>query len=347
MKRLNLFKIVIYLLPLLLLVELNAQTTCNQVQSFPSDFMSSKITLDGCSQNKGEFSGERIWEDGTTYRGAFKNGELHGIGKINFNKGISFYEGSFEDGVPHGYGKIIYEDGSKYEGDWENGKKEGSGSYIFSCGGEYLGEFKQDQINGEGVALSKDGVSYAGLWKAGLANGEGTVNNPDGSQFKGSFKLAERHGAGVVSYVSKDTLIGNWLQGRLEGKSTTKFVTGSKVINYWKDGVLEKKVVYQAPNGFPLSGSANQVASIFQNSSFGKSDEEHANLSMAWYIIALEYKSINEFEQAEKSLQFAQQFDSPIFDSPVDQLIKSEFANIGTKKEKVRMAKVQSDFSSQ
>ena len=134
---------------------------------------------------------------------------------------------------------------------------------------------------------------------------------------------------------------------QINGKSITKFETGSKVINQWIEGELQTKVVYKTTNGLPLSGSAKQVASIFQNSSFGKSEEENSNLSMAWYIIALEYKANNEFEQAEQSLQFAQQFESPIFDSPVDQMIKSEFANIGMQKEKVRTANLKNKTNSQ
>ena len=333
--------IAIYFTFSLIFNELNAQFACGEVQVFFStDFDISSFDSCSCSQTKGECFGERVWGNGIKYTGHFKDGKLHGDGKITFKENESYYEGHFKNGIPHGYGKIIHEDKSKYEGDWVHGKKEGQGAYVFPCGDEYLGEFKQDQISGEGVNLSMDGKSYSGIWKNGLAHGEGTLSYKDGSKFIGSFNVGERHGSGIMTFVTEDTLIGNWVRGVLDGKSTTKFKKGSSIVNTWKEGVLDKKVIYQTPSGFRLSGPDKQLAKIIQMSNKEISEKGSSDFNVGWYIIALEYKSRNDFDNAIKSLEFAQQFDNSILESSVAKLINSEISDIATLKENTRMAKI-------
>ena len=338
---------IIYLIYSLFIFKLNAQIYCGKVQDyFPSNLDISSINSCSCSKTKGDCFGERVWENGVKYLGSFKDGILHGDGKMTFNKDDSYYEGSFKNGTPDGYGKMTYEDKSKYEGDWKNGKKEGQGAYIFPCGDEYLGAFSQDQINGEGVILLKDGTSYVGFWKNGLAHGEGTFSYGDGNKFIGNFNLGERHGAGTMTFVTEDTLTGNWIEGALDGKSETKFKEGSMVINSWKKGVLEKKVIYQTTKGFRLSGPDKQLAKIIQMSNKDISEQGSSDFSMAWYVVALEYKARNELDNAMMSLEFAQQFDNSILDSPVAELINKELSNVAILKETTRMAKIKASSKS-
>ncbi len=326
----------------LIICDLNAQVSCGEVQDFLSiKPESSTINSCLCLEIAGDCSGERVWSNGVKYSGNFKNGEINGEGKMTFGDEDFYYKGSFENGVPHGYGKMHYEDNSKYEGYWEHGKKVGQGAYVFSCGDEYLGEFKNDQINGNGVIIITNGSSYAGNWKDGLAHGEGTFTYDDGNKFMGTFNLGERHGTGIMAYVTEDTLFGHWIKGALDGKSVTKLKKGSSITNTWKNGVLEKKIVYQTSNGFKLSGSNKQLANIIQMSNKSLSDEGSLDFSMGWYVIAMEYKSRNEFDEAIASLQHAQQFDNTLLlESPVVKLINNELLNIASIKESTRMAKI-------
>ena len=333
--------ITIIICSVLIFVDLNAQNYCGEVQSYLSiELNTTDISSCTCNDTKGECIGERVWKNGTTYSGYFKNGKMHGEGMITFNKENFYYKGSFEDGFPHGYGKMHYDDSSKYDGYWKYGKQEGEGAYVFPCGDEYLGEFKENQINGEGVILLTNGTSYVGIWKDGLTHGEGTFSYNDGNKFMGNFNLGERHGNGTMIFVTEDTLIGNWKNGALDGESVTKLKKGSSIINNWKKGVLDKKVVYQTSKGFRLSGSNKQLANIIQMSNKELSEEGSLDFSVGWYIIALEYKSRNEFDQAIMSLEFAQQFDNSIFESPVAKLINGELSNIASIKESTRIAKI-------
>lgn len=325
----------------LIICDLNAQISCGKVQ----DFLSKKpdsTTIDSCPclEITGDCSGERVWKNGVKYSGNFKNGKIHGEGKLTFERDDFYYKGSFENGLPHGYGKMHFEDNSKYEGYWKQGKKEGEGAYVFPCGDEYLGEFKHDQINGNGVIIITNGTSYVGDWKNGVAHGEGTFLYKDGNKFMGTFNLGERHGTGVMAFITEDTLFGHWIKGVLDGKSITKLKKGSSIINTWKNGVLDKKIIYETSDGFKLSGSSKQLANIIQMSNKSLSDEGSLDFSVGWYIIALEYKSRNEFDQAIMSLQYAQQFDNSILESPVVKLISDELLNITTIKENTRMAKL-------
>ena len=65
--------------------------------------------------------GARTWPDGSSDRGAFRDGEANGEGVRTWPDGSS-YRGEFRDGKPHGQGVLTKPDGERYEGTFRAGK---------------------------------------------------------------------------------------------------------------------------------------------------------------------------------------------------------------------------------
>ena len=83
------------------------------------------------------------FENGTKYKGHWRNNKPNGKGTIHELNGTT-YEGDFENGVKSGYGEEYYEDGSYYKGEWKNGKKHGKGIYKLENGNVFSGKFGSD-----------------------------------------------------------------------------------------------------------------------------------------------------------------------------------------------------------
>ena len=98
--------------------------------------------------------GESSLNDGTLYKGEWKNNKFHGFGTFVFGTETEWaghtFSGNFKDGTYHGYGVYTFPDGEKYVGDYKEGKKHGFGSYSFANGEKYIGAFANDQYNGQG-----------------------------------------------------------------------------------------------------------------------------------------------------------------------------------------------------
>lgn len=83
----------------------------------------------------------------------------------------SSYKGNFKDGLYHDWGTFIWANGEKYEGKWNKGNRvkgtytwpEKRKNYIY----KYVGEFKNNKFEGEGTAYFVGGETWSGLWKNG------------------------------------------------------------------------------------------------------------------------------------------------------------------------------------
>ena len=63
--------------------------------------------------------------DGSFIEGDFARGQIDGFGKRFFASSKSTYEGFFKDGEMHGKGKMQYGDGSVYDGGWAFSQRSG------------------------------------------------------------------------------------------------------------------------------------------------------------------------------------------------------------------------------
>ena len=92
--------------------------------------------------------GKISFKDGTSYVGAFTNGELTGQGTRYFSNGL--YRGAFVKGIREGYGVFEWESGNSFEGYWKNGKRNGEGTLYYSNGSTDFGTWKDDVLVAKG-----------------------------------------------------------------------------------------------------------------------------------------------------------------------------------------------------
>lgn len=112
-----------------------------------------------------EFDGPKckeITSDGYTYEGDIKSGKRHGEGVLKMPD-QSIYTGQFKEGDIWGKGKMEWNKGSntrKYDGDWKKGKMDGKGHYKWDDGREYFGEYRGGRKFGVGSLAWPDGRKY-------------------------------------------------------------------------------------------------------------------------------------------------------------------------------------------
>ena len=75
----------------------------------------------------GIYYGKHTGPDGDVYEGQWRDGKLHGQGKLTSLSGEVVYEGEWRDGKFHGQGKMKWSNGRVYEGEFQDGKRHGQG----------------------------------------------------------------------------------------------------------------------------------------------------------------------------------------------------------------------------
>ena len=93
----------------------------------------------------------------------------------------SSYKGNFKDGLYHGQGTFTWANGDKYEGEFEEGARikgtytwpEKRKGYMY----KYIGEFKNNEFEGEGTAYYVGGETESGIWKNGKYIGSKAEQN--------------------------------------------------------------------------------------------------------------------------------------------------------------------------
>lgn len=95
--------------------------------------------------------------EGTTLDGEWKNGHLHGKGKISDLHGNLIYDGTFKHGRRDGLGKQVFENGDEYEGDWKDGRMHGHGCQTFRNGDKFVGAWEDGVYHGDGTMYFADG----------------------------------------------------------------------------------------------------------------------------------------------------------------------------------------------
>jgi hypothetical protein len=88
---------------------------------------------------------EKVFEDGSSYKGEWLAGQMHGQGIYIMADG-EVYEGEFINGRRDGKGKVKMSDGAEYEGLWKDSKYHGEGKYISPKGNIYEGVWRYGQL---------------------------------------------------------------------------------------------------------------------------------------------------------------------------------------------------------
>ena len=114
------------------------------------------------------------------------NDTLNGYGRINCSDLDRVYEGEFKDGELHGNGKIIYDD-MTLEGRFENGDFK-EGKVLLTDGTVHQGVFKGFYLHGQGkIILPNETVEEEGVFESGILHGQGKRVYPNGIVEEGLF----------------------------------------------------------------------------------------------------------------------------------------------------------------
>lgn len=141
--------------------------------------------------------------------GDCKNGQ----GKYDF--GYATYEGAFKNGEPHGQGTMDYGGGEKYVGAFQNGKEEGEG-ILFKGGQQKVARYRAGilQVFNGPIVIGGNPVKYDGGMDCtgDCYNGVGTARFPSGNVYSGGFKDGLFHGRGKMTFASGNVLDGEFAQ---------------------------------------------------------------------------------------------------------------------------------------
>ena len=126
-------------------------------------------------RNNGKYINEEyIWDDGSYYKGEFKNKLPDGKGTKYYKNRNIMYEGEFIKGKFEGKGKYIYDNGDYFIGEYKNGLRNGKGIGYYKNGKTmFEGEFINGKVNGNGTFINNDDSYFIGEYKNGLRNGKG------------------------------------------------------------------------------------------------------------------------------------------------------------------------------
>lgn len=144
--------------------------------------------------------GMKLFPNGNLYKGAFKNGQPNGLGKIIYTDGKR-YVGFVVNGTPEGKGTLFRKKGRKeYKGDWVDGHKQGKGTSYYRRGSKkYVGSWINDRENGKGTRFSKSKSTK--------------------DTFTGYFKNGIRHGRGEEKIEGKTIRKGVWSKDKFQGST--------------------------------------------------------------------------------------------------------------------------------
>lgn len=204
--------------------------------------------LNGKFQNKGIVK----FDDGSTYTGIFKNGDLYGDFTYSSDNNNYTVSGTFKNGKiikaalkTDSYkvstsenNKIDYENnnGFHYAGQINVFGQNNKGTFTFSDKTKYVGTFSQGLADKEGVFYSKDGkINYKGDLQNGLFHGFG-IYKFGNCEYTGEFKDGLPDGKGTYKSKNGWTYEGNFKKGVFDGEGIITDSSGKKSNLFWKDG---------------------------------------------------------------------------------------------------------------
>ncbi|EDQ89851.1 uncharacterized protein MONBRDRAFT_25019 [Monosiga brevicollis MX1] len=165
--------------------------------------------------------GQITFPNGDTYKGEWRDDQMHGKGCYTSREHGFVYEGDFMDGRQEGYGvySIFMSNGKlrkQYLGNWEAGLQHGQGSFFFNDEGteKYEGEWREGNREGWGRMYYEDGSIYEGEWLDDMRHGLGLLLLKDGNRYEGQWAEDLKEGEGSYFYVTKRRCFkGTWHKG--------------------------------------------------------------------------------------------------------------------------------------
>ncbi|GKY98070.1 hypothetical protein MPSEU_000765000 [Mayamaea pseudoterrestris] len=229
--------------------------------------------------NNGQImKGEQRYEDGSSYKGTFRNGLMHGQGCFKYSDGRTIYQGNYCNGFAHGYGEQLKDNGSSgYKGIWEYDKmSEGLLHYVDSDGKTvYNGEIKDGEFHGNGELTLTNGACYKGSFVNGMYDGQGKFTWSSSQWYEGTFRQDKPHGYGE-SMCDGNGYKGNFVNGEFNGQGKLTLSNGDWCKGEFKEGKFQ--------NGF---GKLTYVdGSLYEGNLLNDKYEGQGKVSMSdgdWY----------------------------------------------------------------
>ena len=187
------------------------------------------------NNNNKELLGEYYYNDGSIYKGFFKNDKIKGRGKLISTNGY-IYEGDFDEGLFNGYGKLFTINGTKYEGNWKDNSQDGFGVEKYADGTFYSGTFKKGLKHGKGKFIYKNGDLYEGDFNNDEMTGWGIIKRKDGKIYNGMVKKHIIEGIGVFIWNDNKRYIGEYHNELKEGFGIFYVNDGKYFKGFWKEG---------------------------------------------------------------------------------------------------------------
>ena len=210
-------------------------------------------------------NGSYYYSNGSSYIGEFFDDKMHGRGTLTFPNGKE-YVGGFKNGEMSGFGKIFDKDGLLlFEGEFRQNKPQGRGTEYFSDGRMYVGEFLRGKKHGVGKIYSdSDDLIYEGEFKNGKIHGKGALYYENGDMFKGGFLNNKKHGNGILKKKRGGYFQGNWSYGKksIVGKGKVFLADGTMYEGQLFGGLAHGVGVQVEPDGTSYEGMF--VKGLFQ-----------------------------------------------------------------------------------
>ncbi|CAK9272407.1 unnamed protein product [Sphagnum jensenii] len=134
-----------------------------------------------------------------------------------------YYNGSFKNGMMHGNGKLRWGQGIVYEGNFIYNCIAGDGTYDWPGGAKYIGKVFDGLPHGVGaMQIGKQMHTYDGLWVHGIRHGLGTMEYGKGRNvcYAGEWEGDRKQGKGQFLFPSRNTYEGMWSEGKPHGLGT-------------------------------------------------------------------------------------------------------------------------------
>ena len=147
--------------------------------------------FDGEVDEKGNFTGKIVYNNGDLYDGVMINGVFSGKVLIHYDYGV--YDGEWRDGDKNGTGTMTWTDGDCYVGQFLEGTMHGKGKFTWSNGDVYEGDWVGGKMQGVGkLTWGNKCEYYDGEWADSERHGKGVYRNPNGNLFEETFVKGER-----------------------------------------------------------------------------------------------------------------------------------------------------------
>lgn len=220
----------------------------------------------------------KVWPDGSTYRGQFKENKAHGRGTLEHSDG-GVYKGEWMNDKAHGVGEYIGKDMSTYRGQWMWEKKQGHGVEVCADGRWYEGQYKDGAKDGKGCYTCAGGAKYDGEFAGDGFNGDGTYTWQDNRRFQGQWRNNTMHGYGTFSFPDGRKYIGEYNRNQKSGEGTFTWPDGRVYKGQWKGGKQHGIAYWTAPDAREESKHGQWEAGKWLRWIDGEEDEETAEAS--------------------------------------------------------------------